>query len=233
MASAYDRQFLTELNEEWQQRYGSDQMILAGWSARWSCFTGAVDLDDLLAGRRRDDAVLAALLRLDRDGDPDAGRVILQAVLPAIVRMAGRDAHAELADYVSQLWCRIRTYPLERRPTKIANNLELDTLKSVCQERPRSPLTPTEPDELDDILTSRQRLPHDDRPDVPRVLSLAVAHGWIDDYTKTVLHTVYADGLSGRDAAERHNTSVDLIRWRCSRAVKTLARHATVLAECA
>ncbi len=234
MASALhesDRRFLTELNAEWRRLVESERQVVTEWAARWSCFVECHDLADCVAdGRARHDVFLGALLAAAHEGTELAGRVVLQALLPAMVRMSARDATADLSDYVAAVWCRIRTYPLARRPDKIANNLELDTLKSVCRDRPTSPATPTGPDELDILWTGRDR-PVTTEPDAPALIGAAVAHGLIDDFTGVVLHTVYADGLSGRAAAERHHTTVDLIRWRCSKGVRTLARNAALLAE--
>ena len=60
-----------------------------------------------------------------------AGRVVLQTMLGKVVRLA--QAHPDVAvdDFVSALWCRIRTYPLTRRPRRIAANLALDTRKDA------------------------------------------------------------------------------------------------------
>lgn len=231
-ATTADRRFLTELNGEWSRLGADEDGRLARWASHWPCLR-APSLTALIAdGRSRDDAVLGALLAECRSGDDLAGRVVLQALLPGMVAMAARDRTAELCDYVGQLWCRIRTYPLERRPRRIANNLELDTLKSVCRDRPTSPATPIEPASLEMLWSRRDRGPGDE-PGAPAVIGAAVAHGLIDDRTGVVLHSVYAEGLSGREAAHRHQCSVDLIRWRCSQAIRTLARHATLLAEVA
>lgn len=232
--AATDRRFLTELNAEWRrlvEREGGTRPSV--WAPCWPCFIPYDSLAELIAdGRSRDDTVLAALLVTQRRGDQVAGRVVLQALLPGMVRMAARDRTADLSDYVTQLWCRIQTYPLDRRPARIANNLELDTLKWICRDRSSSPATPIEPDSIELLWRLRQRTGRAE-PDAPAVIGAAVAHGLIDDDTGVVLRSVYADGLSGREAADRHRCSVDLIRWRCSTAVRTLARHATLLAEVA
>ena len=77
------------------------------------------------------DSVLAALLARTRI-DPLAGRVVLQAMLPGLKRVAER-AILDVRDreelwqlLLAFTWERIRTYPLERRPRRIAANLLLD-----------------------------------------------------------------------------------------------------------
>src|SRR5215210_899800 len=52
-----------------------------------------------------------------------------------VVRMALRDPLSGVDDYISALWCQIRTYPLGRRPQRIVANLSMDTLKTVSTER--------------------------------------------------------------------------------------------------
>ena len=93
-------------------------------------------LDDVLsvAGLNAD-PVLAALLSEASVGDQLAGRVVLQALIGRIVRMAQRDPRANIDDYLAHLWCVIGSYPLKRRPVRIAANLSMDTLKAVSRDR--------------------------------------------------------------------------------------------------
>lgn len=236
--SSADRWFLTGLNQEWLRLGEVEEPRVRGWWSRRPCLAGHDSVATLVTdGRARDDAVLGALLQECGTGDDLAGRVVLQALLPGMVQMAGRDRSADLSDYVAQLWCRIRTYPLERRPQRIANNLELDTLKAICRSRAGDDaVVPVEPDGIERLLGRRAQRgddQDDDQPDAPAVIGAALAHGLVDDHTADVLRSVYADGLSGREAADRHRCSVDLIRWRCSKAVRTLAQHSMLLAEVA
>jgi len=232
-----DRQLCAELNAEWRRLVHTERTVLLRWGTRRPCLerqgSGPVSLDTLIAdGRHRDDEVLGALLGLTAEGEDLAGRVVLQALLASMVRMAARDPGAGLSDYVSHLWCRIRTYPLERRPRRIANNLELDTLKAICRERPRHVLVPAGLEELE-LLMQRECRGDDPEPEAPDVIRAGVAAGLIDRPTAAVLTTVYAEGLTGRQAAERHALSVDTVRWRCSRGLRTLAQHRDVLAAVA
>ena len=45
-------------------------------------------------------------------GDQLAGRVVLQALIGRMVRMAQRDPRAGIDDYLARLWCVINSYPL-------------------------------------------------------------------------------------------------------------------------
>jgi hypothetical protein len=86
------------------------------------------------------DAILLGLLERAQDGDGLAGRVVLQAMLPAVVRLArqvtGRpdvsgDQDEAFALVLAALWQTIATYPVARRPAKVPANLYLDTLAIV------------------------------------------------------------------------------------------------------
>jgi hypothetical protein len=84
----------------------------------------------------RKDAILAFLLARAR-ADEVAARVVLEALLPGLKRLAGSVFHEvgdeeELSSLL--LWCaweEIRAFPLERRRTRIAANLLFDTRKRM------------------------------------------------------------------------------------------------------
>lgn len=103
-------------------------------------------LDDLLdqCGRDRNmpmadaDRVLATIVALAATND-DAARVVVQRVLPGIVNIALRrgrqhpgDRQALFDELMGALWVLVRTFPLERRPTKIAVNLIRDAEYMTC-----------------------------------------------------------------------------------------------------
>jgi hypothetical protein len=78
------------------------------------------------------DAALGLVVRLAAD-DELAARVVLQRILPGLVTVARRRAHATsnatvtvLVELVAQAWIGIRTYPSQRRPVKVAANLIRD-----------------------------------------------------------------------------------------------------------
>jgi hypothetical protein len=92
-------------------------------------------LDDVLWGAKvNSDPVLAALLTEVFTGDRLAGRVVLQALIGRMVRMAQRDRPSTVEEYLAALWCVINSYPLSRRLVRIAANLSMDTLKAVCED---------------------------------------------------------------------------------------------------
>lgn len=86
------------------------------------------------------DALLVGLLERAQGGDRLAGRVVLQTMLPAAVRLAlgitSRpdvlgDTDEAFALVLAALWQVIATYPVARRRAKVPANLYLDTLALV------------------------------------------------------------------------------------------------------
>ncbi len=233
------------LNADWNLLLGSGNADVRRWADTYSSLSQCGTLDEVLKAVRVDpDGSLAALLSEDAAGDEFAGRVVLQAMLGKIVRLAGRDPRASVDDYVAAMWCRIRTYPLADRPVKIAANLALDALKAVSQETQRSrrgaDVSPISPgillDQLHAEALMRARADHNvgvATSTASSVITAADQLGLIDGPTRDVLLSVYADGLSGRDAANRHQTTAAMIRFRCSRGVRRLAQHSASLAEAA
>ena len=105
------------------------------WADRHDVLAPCGSFDDVLSAARLDsDPILAALLTEVSIGDQLAGRVVLQALIGRMVRMAQRDPRAGIDDYLARLWCAINSYPLSRRPVRIAANLSMDTLKAVSRE---------------------------------------------------------------------------------------------------
>jgi DNA-directed RNA polymerase specialized sigma24 family protein len=233
---------ISELNREWARlvdEHGDLGDRWSGYDALRSCRAlNAV----LTAVREHPDRVLGDLLDAASGGDLMASRVVLQAMLGRIVCMSARDAQRQVDDYVAALWCQIQTYPLARRPQRIPANLALDTLKALHREHrwlTKGDVTLWQPDAfaddgLDPVLSrSLRREPDDAAIEARTVLAAGRSLSLITDHTHAVLHTVYIDGLSGAAAAARHDTKVGTIRVQCSRAVRRLADHATVLRDAA
>lgn len=231
------------LNADWDDLRECHQHKVRDWAARHRSLSDCATLTDVLEAVPRDpDGALLALLSASAGGDELAGRVVLQAMLGKVVRMAARDVTATADDYVAVMWCLIPTYPLTQRPVRVAANLALDTLKGVRRETVFAArgsavhvvhgelLT-----ELHHIARSRETLDHNAATTLTAdsLIDAASKLGLIDGPTRQVLVSVYADGLSGRAAADRHQTSPEMIRYRCSRAVRRLAQHSTLLAEAA
>jgi DNA-directed RNA polymerase specialized sigma24 family protein len=226
------------LNRDWDELVHRHRGSLPGWSRRHEALVGYESLDDLLvAAQGHPDAILGALLTEVSSGDQLAGRVVLQALLGRMVRMARRDPSAGVDDYVAALWCRIRTYPLATRPVRIAANLSMDTLKSVHAESRwlrEGEVTPWPPEAFlaechgcgGEVTIRRVQGPE---LSAVSVLRAGRDRALIDDSTHELMVSVYVHEISGPEAAKRHRTSPASVRVRCSRAVRRLAAHASEL----
>lgn len=182
-------------------------------------------LGDLLAGIGADpDARLGELLRRHSGGDRLAGRVVLQAMLGKLVRLAVEDPRHGVDDYVAECWLRLAEYPLARRPARIAANLALDTRRRVRAGDDPRPF-------VDLAQLSEQSAPR--VVDVPSLLRAATGLGLIDRQAGACLYAVYGLGLRSHEAARQLRISPALVRWRNARSIRQLAPHAARLAAVA
>lgn len=208
---------LATLNDEWLD------LQFTPAPARWhALIPGAAEdtFGSVLARVPTDpDGVLLALLRLQQEGDRLAGRVVVQAMVPKLVLMAVRDPEASFDDYLAALWLRVATYPIARRPRRVAANLALDSLKSVKANRPRA---------LRDLPAV---VVPDPMADATTVLDAGVRLGVIDGLTRRTLEAVYVDGRTSRDVGDVLGMSADTVRWRCSKGVRALRAVAPELTD--
>lgn len=145
------RSFPSRLNVEWGRLAADPDNVIAADS--WTqdpafAGLGRLDtLDQIVFGIQeqgcdlaRRDAMLLALLCRCQDGDGLAGRVVLQVMLPKVVRLAmgivrrpdvGGEPEEAFALAVAAMWQAIATYPVSRRPAKVPANLALDGLAIV------------------------------------------------------------------------------------------------------
>jgi hypothetical protein len=118
----------------------------------------ARSLDDVerFVRRARDadaDAVLLALVRRAVDRDALAARVLLQLLMPGTRRLARKwwalgDSEECAAAAVAAVYHRIRRYPLERRPGRVAANILMDA-EHELRRAVRGPVVAPIPDPLD------------------------------------------------------------------------------------
>ena len=135
----YRSTVLNQLNDEWRRMCRSQTTLRAVQG--WSLTTVPVSsLDDVLTlagfrGSKIDDAADRVLLQLVHRASSDqlAARIVLQRVLPPLVSVAQRRGKQTqggfdeaLATLLSHGWEVIRTYPVERRPAKVAANITRD-----------------------------------------------------------------------------------------------------------
>jgi hypothetical protein len=232
------------LDREWCELVRCQQTAVRRWADRHDALAWCRSLDDILSlAKVKSDPVLAALLTELFLGDQLAARVVLQALIGRMVCMAQRDPRSSIEHYLAALWCVINSYPLSRRPVRIAANLSLETLKAVSNEhrwlRRGDVVLWASSESLEELLQpagpdgcSYDSLPPVD-VEVRRTLEAGSLLSLIDDSEVALLHSVYGDGLSGDRAARRFHTSERTVRVRCSMAVRRLAEHAVELADAA
>ncbi|MBB5786196.1 hypothetical protein [Jiangella mangrovi] len=235
------------LNDEWDRLCADGSgsaAAVARWAAGHPALAGCRDLSDVEAavtagaasragaGRAAADAVLLALLRLAHDGDALAGRTVLQLMLGKAIRIAGghtgRDSRESLEQAaVAALWTVIATYPTERRPTKVAANIAMDTLGAVSRELAhRRAETPTEPDTLAAALGCDPGDADGGDVGLAELLAWAADAGAITAAEAGLLLDIYAPApgvAGGAAAAERAGISWAAARQRASRAVRRIA----------
>jgi DNA-directed RNA polymerase specialized sigma24 family protein len=232
------------LDREWHELGRRHPGTVARWADRHDVLAPCHSFDDVLsAARPSSDPVLAALLTEVSIGDQLACRVVLQALIGRMARMAQRDPRAGIDDYLARLWCAINSYPLQKRPVRIAANLSMETLKAVSREhrwmgRGDVTLWPSS-ESVEELLEpatldgSPCDLPPPVDVEVLQVLEASSSLGLIDESDAALLRGVYADGMTGSEAARRFHTSASMVRVRCSKAAKKLAAHAVELADAA
>jgi len=104
MASASHRQrgfcVVEALDREWQELDQRHPGTVIRWASRHAVLAAHCSFDDVLSvARLYSDPVLAALLTEVSLGDQLAGRVVLQALIGRMVRMAQRDPRANIDDF--------------------------------------------------------------------------------------------------------------------------------------
>jgi hypothetical protein len=243
-----------QLNREWAQLVAAPTSSAAPgrWASTCPALIGVRTLDDVLAliagadGPARD-AVLLALVGRAQSGDALAGRTVLQTMLGKAVRVAGTvagrddvrgDREEALNRAVAALWQAIATYPVARRPARVAANLALDTVaiaqrghtgsshcRRSCREVP-----------VADVATVRPAARHDQGPDGLRgpadaelltLLAWAVRRKVVDLDEARLLLQVYGVDEHGRPAdaravAEQAGLSWPALRQRCRRLARRI-----------
>jgi len=131
---------LRDLGSEWQRLVSTQEVIdqVNSWGLP---HTPICHLDEALAlagfGRdnRDSEADRYLFLLVSRAATDDlAARIVLQRLLPPLVSVARRRGKITVGGFdeaftetIAQAWLLIRTYPLDRRPARVASNLVRDT----------------------------------------------------------------------------------------------------------
>jgi len=215
------------LNDEWNRLEDAYDDVCVAWSSRCRPLTSCQTPSQVLkAVRSAPDTVLGFLLQRYQQGDTLGGRIALQAMLGKLVRMSYTGAAAEqphaLNDLVTHMWCQIARYPLNRRPSSIAANLALDTLKAARREWTHTGEIPLPTASVVAELENREPPgPQATEWQAEDLINAAFELSLITETTRDILVAVYGqEGLSGASAAKRWNCSPAAIRTRCRAAIK-------------
>lgn len=172
------------------------------------------------------DRTLAALARR-APTDPLAARVMLQLLLPGcraltrVVPYAGGEPDERAAAVVAAAFSRIRTYPIERRPARIALNVLLDTRKALSGRRSHLVEVPMPTEDLlefDDADPQWPSAAHE----LLDVLIDAVDQGCLDRSAAQLIALTRIAGRSCHEIAERRGSHPGSIRRRRQLAEQSL-----------
>jgi DNA-directed RNA polymerase specialized sigma24 family protein len=226
---------VARLEREWRRQLAGRELAacFARWRAREGAlrrFTGPAGVLAFLRRSARgeaQDAVLRALLSRAR-GDPAAGGLVLHALLPGLKRLSARllvDTREQEELWSALLacaWQRIRTYPVERRPRRVAANLLLDTLHDAVGAhrvavRARAEL---------DVVPARPPVggPQIER-DVEAVMARAVQAGAVTAAEAELILRTRIDGVALVALAASEGVAYDALRVRRRRAERRLLVH--------
>lgn len=240
------RSLAHEFNKEWRRIVDDPgtRQHLASWPAG-SPAARYPEPQQLLAATGRDgglpmaeaDRVLAGVVRLAPD-DGLAARLALQRVLPGLVRAAVRrtvarpgDRQSMFDDLATTAWLVIRSYPIDRRPAKIAANVVRDAEYLTCVR----PFRLRSGSELPVGAIERQdhrRAGLDGRPtshsrhageEVDAVLAAAVAQGLPDD-DLALVRALYLERRPVADVAHQMAVTPRTVYNRKMAAVARLAK---------
>jgi DNA-directed RNA polymerase specialized sigma24 family protein len=217
------------LEAEWT-RFGRQQLhaVIGDWQSvdpalhRFACGREIVRFLHGPAAPNEKDDVLRALVRV-APSEPFAARAVLQALLPGLKTLSrrlvrhGRSRGDVWQHLLATAWERIVTYPLERRPRRIAANLLLDTLHAALGQLAR---------ERADVLELTERaLPAadcDPSGDIDALFARAVALGVVSASDAELVLETRIDGRDLADAAASRGVFYNTAKLRRQRAERRL-----------
>jgi hypothetical protein len=218
------------LEQEWtslsRDRLGARRLGEVGALAGGARSLGEVERYVRRAGPEHADAVLLALVRRAVAGDDLAARVLLQLLLPGTRNLARRwwalgDHEERAAAAVTAVYHRIRAYPVERRPGRVAANVLMDAARELRRAVPRLVVVPC-PDPAvgaprEDHASSHAAL------ELAEVLSDAVDDGVLDRDDAELIARSRIAGHRVADIATHHRLGSRTLWDRRHRAERSLA----------
>ncbi len=189
--------------------------IAAEWARDCPALEGCGCLDDVIDACRHDDLAMLAVLTRAQARCPTAGRCVLQAVLPMLAHLARRDPARQLDDYLGACWPEAMRWRPEPG-SRVLVTLALNTRKALVRDGGGLWL-----------VTDIEPAAEPAEPPLTAVEIVAVSRRLrlVPRASADVLISVYSDGLTAKQAAERHGMSHDMARYRCSTAVRALRTH--------
>ena len=193
---------------------------LAAWAEGWPGLAGwsVADLIDPV-GSPATDAMQAALVAVAQDGDGDAAVLLLVQLRPGLTRIVANAAGGgwswpEAVDEVrAAFYETVYRHRLDRRPTKIAANLVLDTRQRVGRWQRRSRPHPTPGGRPPALATGPEASAHPAEPADPAARLAAV--GAIRDAV---------DRLPGSAASRRLTADLAYRAWFLEQPRSVIAR---------
>lgn len=207
----------TRLDADWLDTCRRHDALALEWARACPALEGCTRLDDVVDACRRDEVAMLAVLSRTQEGCPVAGRCLLQALVPHLAGLARHDPHRDLDDYLGACWPVAMSYRPEPGAHVLAT-LALNTRKAMVRERGALWLVPM-------AVPDAAQLPAEPEVRVGDVVAVSRRLRLVPPASADVLASVYGDGLSGREAAQRHGMSHDMVRYRCSSAVRVLRAH--------
>lgn len=217
------RDVVAALEREWETLSPATLSArLRRWSEREPALRQFANVTELLASLRRrrgdhlaEDSVLIALLR--QTDDELAARVVLEALLPGLKRLArrilleAREREELWSLLLAHLWAGIRSYPVKRRPRKVAANLLLDAAHATLAELGRERRLRAQPAELPPATA-------EPREQEEVVLARAVHAGALSLFEARLILRSRLEGASLVKIAAAEGVGYDALRIRRRRA---------------
>lgn len=223
-----------QLDKDWQRVVagGDGRRACLRWSrndpalAHIQCPQELVDEIRTASDPARSDELLSAIVRL-APNDAMAARLVLQALIPGLRCIARRFSSLAESDeveatVVAHAWARIRTYPHDRRPRRVAANVVLDTRKdSLRALRPTAPLAHPQANSDSEAL----RMEVED--DLVVLVNEAQHRGFISEPEAQLIISTRVEGRSLTAVADTMSSTSSALGKRRARAERRLRLVAT------
>ena len=229
------RSLFQELELEWSDvvRSAAARDHLRSWAAAEPVLDRFTGLDDVVRftleyGHPGASDDVLRVFAAQAEHDQLAARVLLQALIPGLIpvavsfRSAFDNADDSAAQVVTAAYERIRTYPIQRRPRRIAANIVLDTRQTVSralQRRARFGEVPTA--EIEQLVLAPHPVTAVDR--LVHLVGDAVSRRVIDTRDARLILLSRVLDVSTADLAAEHRCLPQSLRRRRRRAETALA----------